>query len=402
MGEVKLQLTHKTNRPKLCNLHDVLYVPELAYNLFSVSRATVAGKYVKFSPEGCEILDEDDKLVAVGCKKGDLYYLKCQRIDQEQIHVSDSAINASSKEFLWHKRFGHLNERSLQTLARKKLVDGFDYDRSQQIPFCQSCIEGKLHKVPFGQASNGKAETYLALVHSDVCGPLSSKSLSGATYFLTFTDDKTRFTWVYFLKNKSDVYEKFQEWKALVERESGNHLKALRTDNGGEYTSSVFKSYLACQGIRHELTIPKTPEQNGVAERLNRTLVESVQSMLSHARLPHKFWAEALSTVVYLKNRSYTSSVPEMTPLQAWSGKKPCVKNLRVFGCTAYFHIPKDERKKLDPKARRSIFLGYGDVTKGYRLYDPMKSRVIHSRNVVFEENQCDGLEKQLPESIIP
>ena len=148
-----------------------------------------------------------------------------------------------------------------------------------------------------------------------------------------------------------------------------------------EYTSKQFGDYLKAEGIRHELIVPKNPEQNGVAERLNRTLVESVRSMSSDAQLPHKFWAEALSTAVFLRNRSSTSTVTGMTPFQAWSGKKPSVNNLRVFGCVAYSHIPKKERKKLNPKARRCIFLGYGDVTKGYRLYDPIKDRVTHSQN---------------------
>ena len=159
---------------------------------------------------------------------------------------------------------------------------------------------------------------------------------------------------------------------------SDYRLKILHTDNGGEYTSKEFGDYLKAEGIRHELIIPKPPEQNEVAERLNRTLVKSVQSMLSDAQLPRKFWAEALSTAVFLRNQSSTSTVPGMTPFQAWSGKMPSMNNLRIFGCTSYSHIPKDESNKLNPKAR-CIFLGYGDVTKGNRLYDLIKARVIHS-----------------------
>ena len=146
--------------------------------------------------------------------------------------------------------------------------------------------------------------------------------------------------------------------------------KILHTDNGGEYTSREFCSFLKTESIRHELTISKHPEQNGVSERFNRTLVESVRSMLADAQLPQKFWAEALSTAVFLRNLSFTSTVPGMTPLQVWSGKKPSVNNLKVFGCAAYSHISKDERGKLSSKVQKYIFLGYGDVTKGYRLYD--------------------------------
>ena len=122
-------------------------------------------------------------------------------------------------------------------------------------------------------------------------------------------DDKTRFVWVYFLKRKDQVFEKFIEWKTMVERSTGKKLKAIRTDNGGEFTSGKFKAHLKAEGVCHELTIPRNPEQNGVAERMNRTLVEATRSMLFNANLPHKFWAEALSTATYLRNRSPTKAV---------------------------------------------------------------------------------------------
>ena len=193
--------------------------------------------------------------------------------------------------------------------------------------------------------------------------------------------------WIYIIKHKDEVFQKFLEWKAVVEKSTGRQLKALRSDNGGEYLSSEFKNYLSKEGIRHELTIPKTPEQNGVAERMNRTLVECVRSMLVDAKLPHKFWAEALSTAVYLRNRSPTKAVEDKTPYEALTGNKPDVKHLRVFGCIAYANVPKDERKKLDSKSKRCILLGYGSETKGYRLYDVEKGKVLHSRDVIFNES---------------
>ena len=206
-------------------------------------------------------------------------------------------------------------------------------------------------------------------------------------YFLTLTDDKSRYSWVYILHTKDQVFDRFREWKALVERTTRKKVKTLRTDNGGEYTSNEFESYLKNEGIRHELTVPKTPEQNGVAERLNRTLVETSRSMLIDSKLPKKFWAEAVSTAVYLKNRSPSKPLQGMTPYEAWHGNKPSVSHLRVFGCDAYAHIPRDERSKFDSKARKCILLGYGQATKGYRLYDNERGKVIHSRDVRFNES---------------
>ena len=133
------------------------------------------------------------------------------------------------------------------------------------------------------------------------CLEIQTPSLGGGHYFLTFIDDNTRYVWVYILKSKNQVFEKFVEWKALVETSSGQKLKSLCTDNGGEYTSAELTMYLKKEGVRHEFTVRKTPQQNGVAERMNRTLVEAVRSMLSDAKLPKKFWAEALSTALYLR-----------------------------------------------------------------------------------------------------
>ena len=238
----------------------------------------------------------------------------------------------------------------------------------------------------------------LELVHSDVCGKMNSPSLGGGEYFLTFIDDYTHYTWVYILKHKSEVFSKFKKWKALMENACGQKLKTLHTDRGGECTSTEFEEFLQSAGVHHELAVPKTPEQNGVAERMNRTLVESVRSMLVDASLPHKFWAEALSTAVYLRNRSPTKAVDGMTPFEAWTGKKPSVSHLRVFGYKAFAHVPKDERGKLDSKAKKCILVGYGEETKGYRLYDPLKKRIGFSRDVCFKENE-HGFEDEFTQS---
>ena len=203
-----------------------------------------------------------------------------------------------------------------------------------------------------------RASEVLELVHTDVCGKMETESLSGKEYFISFIDDKSRHTWTYPIKRKSDSYSIFLEWKSQVERSKDMKLKKLRSDNGDEYISHEFEEYLRKEGIIHQRTVRKTPEQNGVAERMNRTLVEVVRSMLSESSLPKKFWAEGLATATYLRNRSPTKAVEGMTPFQAWSGTKPNVSHLRVFGSLCYSHVPKDERKKLDSKAQEAIFLG--------------------------------------------
>ena len=295
-GVVMLNSVLPSGVRKRCKLHNVLYVPRLSYNLFSVSVATEWGKTVSFEKANYQVLDEG-KLVAVANKIGELYHLNCHA-NHVNSNITETQGSRESSEDIWHRRFGHLGMRSLQTLAKGKLVNGFDYDYSKEISFCQACAEGKRHKSQFPASRGKRAKEQLELVHSDVCGKIQASSLGGGHYFLTFIDDNTRYVWVYILKSKDQVFEKFAEWKALIENSSGRKLKTLRTDNGGEYKSAKFSVYLKKEGVRHEFTIPKTPQQNGVAERMNRTLVEAVRSMLSDTKLPKKFWAEALSTAL--------------------------------------------------------------------------------------------------------
>ena len=350
------------------------------------TRAAEAGKTAYFGDSGCEFLNEENETIALGVRQGSLYYLKFAIKSREGVCVA----RTENKGRLWHRRFGHLNEQSMQKLVREGLINQLDYTTSGEIGVCEACIGGKQCKNSF-KPSKTVTSKPLELVHSDVCGKMGQKSLGGAEYFLTLLDDKTHHAWVYPLKTKDQVFEFFKQWQAEVENFTGQRVKTLRTDNGGEFTSKSFPAHLKACGIRHELTIPKTPEQNGVAERLNRTLVETTRAMLLDAKLPHIFWAEAISTAAYLRNRSPTSAVEGTTPHQAWYGQKPRVEHLRVFGSAAYVHIPKDERGKLDPKSKKCVLLGYGSVQKGYRVYDRLTWKVFYSRNVKFDERETDG-----------
>jgi len=192
------------------------------------------------------------------------------------------------------------------------------------------------------------------------------------------------------LKYKSEALEKFREWKTLREMEWSKQVKRFRTDGGGEYTSKKFTEYLKSEGILKETTTPYTPQSNGVVERANRTIMERVRCMLDDAGLSKKYWAFAVSVAVYLKNRTPTRSVVGKTPHEAWhgSGKKPSLKHLRVFGCLAFVHVPKEKRKKLDYRATPGTFVGYSISTKQYFVYDPL-ARMLHlSQHRVFREGK--------------
>ena len=213
----------------------------------------------------------------------------------------------------------------MRKLIDESLVKGVDCKVTKDSFICNNCCDGKNHRVPFPVSEDNRKRKVFDLIHSDICGKIIPGSLGGGCYFVTFIDDASRYTWVYILKKKSEVFNTFKNWKALVENMYDKKIKVFRTDNGGEYTSAEFESYLREEGIRHEKTCPKTPGQNGVVERMNRTVVEAVRCMLSDSKLPKTFWAEALSTAVYVRNRSPTVALKDMTPYEALNGHKPNV-----------------------------------------------------------------------------
>ena len=174
----------------------------------------------------------------------------------------------------------------------------------------------------------------------------------------------------------------------MVKNRTGKNVKTFRTDNGGEYCSREFGTFLKEEGIAHQLTVPHNPAQNSVSERMNRTLVESARSMMSHGKLPVEFWAESINTAAYLRNRSPTTSLNGVTPYECLFRQKPNVSNLRVFGCVTFAHIPEKQRKKFDEKSHKVIFVGYPEGTKGYKLYDPITRKFIRNRDVVFVERK--------------
>lgn len=234
-----------------------------------------------------------------------------------------------------------------------------------------------------------KARERLELIHSDVCGPMKTSSLNDSKYFVLFIDDLTRFCLVYFLKQKSEVFEAFKKFKALAENQSSCKIKALRTDNDPEYLSERFQKLCEQAGIHHQLTIFYTPQQNGVCERKNRTVLDMAKCLLFESKLPSKFWAEAVNTLVYLLNKLPTVAVKEKTPFEAWYGIKPSVSHLKVFGCVFYALIPAEKRTKLERRATPGIFVGYSSTNKGYRVYDPSTKKILVSRDVRFDEGRA-------------
>ena len=373
-------------------LKDVRHVSELRLNLISVGVLDRQG-FEHHIGQGKLKLTKGSMLIARANLCSTLYRSYAKVCKNELNSVEDSSPE------LWHKRLGHMSEKGLQVLAKKSLIP---FAKGTHKNSCEFCVFGKQHRVSFSKPST-KKENLLELVYSDVCGPMEVESLGRNKYFVTYIDDASRKVWVYLLKTKDQVFKTFQEFHAMVERETGRSLKCLRSDNGGEYTSQQFRDYCAKHGIRHEKTVPGTPQHNGVAERMNRTIMEKVRCMLRTAKLSKQFWGEAVMTACHLINRSPSVPLGLDVAERVWTGKAVSYSHLKVFGCKAFVHVPKEQRSKLDYKATTCIFLGYGGEEFGYRLWDPKAKKFTRSRDVIFSEDQtvADPDEKAQPEDVI-
>ncbi|KAJ9553643.1 hypothetical protein OSB04_017688 [Centaurea solstitialis] len=272
-------------------------------------------------------------------------------------------------------------KKRVELLMKGGFLGTFNYK-----PFdnCESCLSGKMTKQPFNK-ENERATDLLEIIHTDVCGPFSHVARGGYRYFITFTDDFSRYGYVYLMRHKSKSFERFKEFQNEVQNQLDRKIKFLRSDRGGEYLSDEFDNHLMECGIVSQLTPPYTPQMNGVSERRNRTLLDMVRTMMCHSTLPMSFWGHALETAAHILNRAPTKSV-EKTPYELWKGKKPNMSFLRIWGCEVYVKRPTSE--KLKPKSDKCFFVGYPRTTVGYYFYNPEENKVFVARNGKFLEEK--------------
>ncbi|KAL4035058.1 hypothetical protein IC575_003732 [Cucumis melo] len=374
--------THHGNRI----LTNVQYVPDIGYNLLSVGQLMESGYSILFDDGACLIKNKQTGRVLAKVKMTQSKMFPLEVSNVESFALTATATNTTKNNSeLWHLRYGHLNIKGLSLLNQRDMVIGLP--KISAINICEGCVYGKQTRKSFPIGKAWRASKCLELIHAGLCGPMQTKSFGRSFYFLIFIDDYSRMSWIYFLESKSETFEKFKHFKAKVEKQSGMFIKSLRSDRGREFLSNNFNHFCKEHGIHRELTTPYTPEQNGVAERKNQTVVEMARSMLQMKGLLNDFWAEAVSISIYLLNISPTKAVMNKTPFEVWYGKKPNVSHLRVFCCISYALVPSQVRQKLDKKSEKCIFVGYCTQSKAYRLYNPLNGKILTRRDVVFDES---------------
>ncbi|KAJ9553546.1 hypothetical protein OSB04_017591 [Centaurea solstitialis] len=307
--------------------------------------------------------------------------INLQDNSSEIYHISKRSKDIEDQTYLWHCRLGHINKKRVELLLKGGFLGNFDYK-----PFdnCESCLSGKMTKQPFNK-ENERATDLLEIIHTDVCGPFSHVARGGYRYFITFTDDFSRYGYVYLMRHKSESFERFKEFHNEVQNLLDKRIKFLRSDRGGEYLSDEFDNHLMECGIVSQLRPPYTPQMNDVSERRNRTLLDMVRTMMCHSSLPISFWGHALETAAHILNRVPTKSV-EKIPYELWKGKKPNMSFLRIWGCEVYVKRPTSE--KLKPKSDKCFFVGYPKTTVGYYFYNPEENKVFVARNGKFLEEK--------------
>jgi histone deacetylase 1/2 len=382
-GMLISNIGHTTLHSPVRNIYikNILHVPTAQKSLASVHRlAKDNNALLEFHSNFFLIKDKATRrILHQGRCEGGLYPLELKSTGA-RVHKHVLGVNKPSTE-RWHSRLGHPSSTIVSHVLRNnKLPCNSDLNIES---ICDSCQRAKSHQLPYSKSHN-ISSTPLELVHSDIWGPAPT-SVGRHTYYVSFIDDYSRYTWIYLLRRKSDVFHVFHEFQKLVERQFDRKILCMQTDWGGEYEklNSFFKQI----GIMHRVSCPHAHQQNRAAERKHRHIVEVGLALLATASMPLKFWDEAFLTATYLINMLPSRVTNLKSPTELLHNIKPDYTSLRIFGCACWPNLRPFNSKKLAFRSTRCVFLGYSYLHKGFKCLEPSTGRVYVSRDVVFDEN---------------
>ncbi|KAK0586597.1 hypothetical protein LWI29_009370 [Acer saccharum] len=377
--------------PGLPKLRNTLYVDGLQANLISITHLCEIFQEVSFNKDVCTIIDKKGDVVLRVKRSIDNCY--CLEIDPLTCNMAHEC----NKLDLWHQRLGHMNFKDLKKLEKHGIVRGLPNLGKKLEVVCEPCQLGKQTKVPHKKNSYIATKRPLELVHMDLMGPIQTESINGKKYIFVCVDDFSRFTWVYFLRNKTEAFDYFKKFCNQVQNEKGLDIKKIcriRSDHGTEFENAKFSEFCDGLGISHEFSAPRTPQQNGVVERKNRVLQEMARVMLNSKKVPRNLWAEAVNTACYVSNRVFKRPGTKQTSYELWKGKKPNVSYFHTFGSKCYILNDRDHLGKFDAKSDVGLFLGYAINSRAYRVFNLTTKTIMESINVKIDDlsmlNLCD------------
>ena len=327
-------------------MDNVLFIPTMSFSILSLQKLVDARYLPVFGEIPNEVVIKKtlqsgqlEKIALMTVLRGRLT-LDCT-LAIPSLATTPSVYVSEITMSLLHRRLGHSGQPAIQQLLNESLATGIKLIKGSSISPCDDCQMGKLTRpshpsCPFQHNTTAP----LQLVVMDLAGPVRPRSLGGATYILNLFDIFTRFSWTIVLKAKSEASTKIKEWIPVAERQAGTKLQVIRSDNGGEFLPLAFISWLKLQGVTQQTTPPRSPESNGLAERLNRTLQDKCRKMMVAAKVTGYLWAEFYDAANTLRNLTPVTNLPS-TPLEMWAGSKPDLSKLRVLGCKAFCQIDK-------------------------------------------------------------
>ncbi|GJX52396.1 putative ribonuclease H-like domain-containing protein, partial [Tanacetum coccineum] len=367
------------------DFEDVYFVKELKFNLFSVSQMCDKKNSVLFTDTECVVLSPDFKLTDESHvllkvpRKDNMYSVDLKNVVPQGGLTCLFAKATPDESNLWHRRLGHVNFKTMNKLVRGNLVRGLPSKLFEINQTCVACQKGKQHRASCKTKTVSSISQPLQMLHMDLFGPTFVKSLMKKMYCLVVTDDFSRFSWVFFLATKDETSEILKTFITGIENLIDLRVKVIRCDNGTEFKNRVMNQFCEMKGIKREFSVARTPQQNGVAERKNRTLIEAARTMLADSKLPTTFWAEAVNTACYVQNRVLVIKPHNKTPYKLFLGRKPALNFMRPFGCPITILNTIDHLGKFDGKADEGFFVGYSTNSKAFRVFN--------SRTRIVEEN---------------
>nr|GEW92365.1 putative ribonuclease H-like domain-containing protein [Tanacetum cinerariifolium] len=373
---------------------NVYFVKELMYNLFSVFQIYDNKNSVLFTDPECIVLGKDFKLkddtnvLLRTPRQHNMYFIDLNNIVPHKNLTCLVAKASIDESMLWHRRLGHLIFKTMNKLVRNNLVRGLPSKCFENDHNCVACLKGKQHKASCKTKLVNSISKPLHTLHMDLFGHTFVSSLNHRWYCLVVTNDFFRFTWTFFLRTKDETSSIIRNFITKIENLKDLKVKIIRCDNGGEFKNKEMNEFCTKKGIRREFSNARTPQENGVAERRNRTLIKAARTMLDDAKLLVTFWAEAINTACYVQNRVLVNKSQNKTPYELFNSRIPAIGFLRPFGCHVMILSTLDHLGKSDAKGDEGYFVGYSMSSKAFRVFNKRTKKVKENLHVDFLENK--------------
>ncbi|GJR75722.1 putative ribonuclease H-like domain-containing protein [Tanacetum coccineum] len=376
------------------DFEDVYFVNELKFNLFSISQMCDKKNYVLFTDTKCLVLSlnfkfpDESQIILKISRKDNMYNFDMKNIIPKETLTCLVTKAISYESMFWHRRLGHINFKNINKLVKDNLVRGLPTKHFENDQNCVACLKGKQHRASCKSKVLNPITKPLFMLYMDLFGPTFVSCLMHKKYCLVVTVDSSRFTWVLFLTTKDETREIIKNFIKEIENLVDKKVKIIRSDNGTEFKNKVMDDFCREKGIKREYSVARTPRQNGVAERRNRTLIKAARTMLADSKLPTTFWAEVVSTACYVHNRVLVVKPYNMTPYELFRGFKPALSFMRPFGCHVTILNTLDSLGKFDGKSDAGFFVGYSLSSKAFRVYNTRTMRVEENLHIKFLENK--------------